>query len=79
MSTPEVEVRTDILWSGENPIVVLKPSATVMETTAVGFFRVDFSPAGSGHAAFVISDLGGIGKSEDRVFACYTGRIEIAE
>jgi len=79
MRIQEVEVRTDVLWSGENPIIVLKPAADVMETTAAGFFRVDFSPAGSGHAAFVISDLGGIGKSEDRVFACYTDRIEIAE
>jgi hypothetical protein len=79
MTTPEVEVRTDILWSGENPIILLKPSADEVESTAVGFFRVDYSPAGSGHAAFVISDLGGAGRSEDQVFACYTDRVEVAE
>jgi hypothetical protein len=77
MSTPEVQVRTNILWSGENPIILLKPAPDVVESTAVGFFRVDFSPAGSGHAAFVISDLGGAGRREDRVFACYTDRVEV--
>jgi len=72
---PSVGTRGNILWSGENPIILLKPSKTDKETTAVGFFRVDFSPAGSGHAAFVISDLDGAGK----VFACYTDRVEIGE
>ena len=59
MAGPELQTRSDILWSGENPIILLKPSADAQETTAAGFFRVDYSPAGSGHAAFVISDLGG--------------------
>jgi hypothetical protein len=74
-----VETRTNILWSGENSIILLKESADVVETTAIGFFRVDFSPAGSGHAAFVISDLEGTGRKEDKVFACYTDRTEIAQ
>ena len=77
MSTPEVQVRTNVLWSGENPIILLKPAPDAVESTAVGFFRVDFSPAGSGHAAFIMSDMGGAGRSEDRVFACYTDRAEI--
>jgi hypothetical protein len=38
-----VETRSNLLWSGENPIILLKPAAGEMETTAVGFFRVDFS------------------------------------
>ena len=78
MSTPTFETRSNILWSGENPIILLKPAADAVESTAVGFFRVDFSPAGSGHAVFVISDLGGAGRTEDRVFACYTDRAEVA-
>jgi hypothetical protein len=77
MSTPQFQVRTNVLWSGENPIILLKPAADAVELTAVGFFRVDFSPAGSGHAAFVITDLGGAGRKADRVFACYTDRAEI--
>ena len=78
MTALDVKTRTDILWSGENPIILLKPSADAQETTAVGFFRVDYSPHGSGHAAFVISDLGGQGAPADRVFACYTDNEPVA-
>ena len=78
MAAPELQDRSDILWSGENPIFLLKPSADAQETTAAGFFRVDYSPAGSGHAAFVISDLGGRGDAADRVFACYTDNEAVA-
>ena len=78
MAAPELKTRSDILWSGENPIILLKPSADAQETTAVGFFRVDYSPVGSGHAAFVISDLGGQGAAADRVFACYTDNEAVA-
>ena len=78
MTTLEVQTRSDILWSGENPIILLKPTAEAPETTAVGFFRVDYSPAGNGHAVFVSSDLGGQGASADRIFACYTDNEELA-
>ena len=78
MAAPEVQTRSDILWSGENPIILLKPSADAQETTAAGFFRVDYSPAGSGHAVFVISDLGGRGDAADCVFACYTDNEPLA-
>ena len=78
MAAAELKTRSDILWSGENPIILLKPSADAQETTAAGFFRVDNSPAGSGHAAFVISDLGGRGDAADRVFACYTDNEAVA-
>ena len=78
MAAPEIQTRSDILWSGENPIILLKPSADAQETTAAGFFRVDYSPAGSGHAVFVISDLGGRGDAADRVFACYTDNESLA-
>ena len=54
--TVDVKIRKNILWSGENPIILLQDSPEAKETTAVGFFRVDYSPAGSGHAVFVISD-----------------------
>ncbi len=78
MTTPEVQTRSDILWSGENPIILLKPTAEAQESTAVGFFRVDYSPAGNGHAVFVISDLGGEGAAADRVFACYSDNEPLA-
>jgi len=74
-----VETRTNILWSGENSIILLKESADVVETTAIGFFRVDFSPAGSGHAVFVISDIAGAGRKEDKVISCYTDKTEIGQ
>lgn len=78
MAAPELQTRSNILWSGENPIILLKPSPDAQETTAVGFFRVDYSPAGSGHAVFVVSDLGGQGAAADRVFACYTDNEPVA-
>jgi hypothetical protein len=73
------ETRTNLLWSGENPIILLKPSADKPEYLAVGFFRVDFSDSGTGHAVFISGDLGGAGRKEDRVFACYTDRTKVAQ
>ena len=55
--TVDVKTRQNIMWSGENPIILLKDTPEAEETTAVGFFRVDYSPAGSGHAVFIMSDL----------------------
>jgi hypothetical protein len=63
----QVEKRGDVLWSGDNPLIVLKDTAEGSDRTAVAFFRVDYSPAGPGNAAFVIADL-----PAGRVFACYT-------
>ena len=54
--TVDVKTRQNILWSGENPIILLKDSPEAKETTAAGFFRVDYSPAGSGHAVFIMSE-----------------------
>jgi hypothetical protein len=67
------ETRSNLLWSGENPIILLKPAAGEKETTAVGFFRVDYSPAGSGHAVFLISDLSPR-PGEKGLFVCYSDK-----
>ena len=75
----EIKTRTDVLWSGENPILLLKPSADEKETTAVGFYRVDYSPQGSGHALFIDCDLGIVDSGPSRVFACYTDNVPMAE
>lgn len=45
----------EVVWSGENPIVSLKTDAQGDELTNVTFFRIVYSPAGIGHAAFVSS------------------------
>lgn len=45
----------EVVWSGENPIVSLKEDAQGEELTNVTFFRIVYSPAGIGHAAFVSS------------------------
>ena len=71
-----VETRSNLLWSGENPIILLKQAAGEVETTAVGFFRVDFSPVGSGHAVFIISDLSPRA-NEKGVFVCYSDKEEL--
>jgi hypothetical protein len=43
----------EVVWSGENPIVSLKEDPQAEESTNVTFFRIVWSPAGIGHAAFV--------------------------
>ncbi len=63
----QIEKRGDVLWSGDNPLIVLKDTAEGPDRTAIAFFRVDYSPAGPGNAAFVIADV-----PAGRVCACYT-------
>jgi hypothetical protein len=73
--TVDVMIRKNILWSGENPIILLKDSPEAKETTAAGFFRVDYSPAGSGHAVFVMSD--DLKVNNKKVFHCIADNEEI--
>ncbi|HZP41813.1 MAG TPA: hypothetical protein VFD84_09930 [Candidatus Binatia bacterium] len=63
----QVEKRGDVLWSGDNPLIVLKDPVDGRERTALALFQVDHAPAGAGHAAFVITGL-----PEERVFCCFT-------
>ena len=72
------ETRSNLLWSGENPIILLKQAAGEKETTAVGFFRVDFSPVGSGHAVFIISDVSPLDNGKG-VFICYSDKEELGK
>jgi hypothetical protein len=69
--TAEITTRTDILWAGENSFVMLRPAADAAESMIAGFFRVEYSPAGTGRAVFIAGDLGGAGNPADRVFAAY--------
>jgi hypothetical protein len=61
----QVEKRGDVLWSGDNPLIVLK-DADGRERTALALFRCDHSPAGPGNAVFLIAEL-----PKDRVFVCF--------
>jgi hypothetical protein len=63
----ETDKRGDLLWAGDNSIIILKDTAEGPDRTAVALFCVDYSPAGPGNAAFVITEL-----PTGRVFACYT-------
>ena len=36
----DVKIRKEILWSGENPIMLLKETSESKETTAVGFLEL---------------------------------------
>jgi hypothetical protein len=63
----QVEKRGNVLWSGDNPLIVLKDPGDGRERTAVALFRVDHSPVGSGNAVFIITDL-----PAERVRACFT-------
>ena len=73
----DVKIRKEILWSGENPIMLLKETSESKETTAVGFFRVDYSPAGSGHAVFIMSS--DLEVNNKKLYTCITDNIKIGE
>jgi len=66
--------RTNILWTGQNPLILLKPSIGEKETTAIGLWKIHYSPAGTGCAAFVISDLG----EGEKFVACLTDQKGLA-
>lgn len=74
-----VKTRKNLLWFGDNPIILLKHEADGDDVTAAGLFRVDYSPAGSGMAAFVVSDSPGQRDRHSKVFACYSDKPEVAE
>jgi hypothetical protein len=61
----QVEKRGDVLWSGDNPLIVLR-DPDGRERTALALFRVDHSPAGPGNAVFLITELG-----EQRIAVCF--------
>ena len=59
----------DVIWSGENPFVKLRTDPSGDDLTRLSFFRVVWSPAGEGHALFMVSDLEGAGRKEiDTIF-----------
>jgi len=66
-------------WSGENPGMYLKESADGPFVTLVSFFRVVLSPKGRGHAAFILQDPHGDGKSAAKPNLCITDNEPMAE
>jgi hypothetical protein len=67
----------DTIWSGENPFIKLRSTPDGDDLTRVSFFRVVWSPAGEGHAAFIVSDLEGAGGQG--VSAIYTDSTQLGE
>lgn len=65
----------DAIWSGENPFIKLRNTPDGGDLTRASFFRVVWSPAGEGHALFIVSDLDGEGN--DDLAAIYTDSIEL--
>jgi len=66
-------------WSGENPGMYLKESADGPFITLISFFRVVLSPKGRGHAAFILQDPHGDGKSAAKPNLCITDNEPMAE
>ena len=66
-------------WSGENPGMYLKDSETGPFVTLISFFRVVASPLGKGHAAFMLLDPHGDGRSADKPNVCLTDNEPLAE
>jgi hypothetical protein len=66
-------------WSGENPGMYLRESADGAFVTLVSYFRVVLSPKGRGHAAFILQDPHGDGKSAAKPNLCITDNEPMAE
>ncbi len=59
-------------WSGENPGMYLRETADGPYVTLISYFRVVLSPEGRGHAAFILQDPHGDGKSAAKPNLCIT-------
>lgn len=59
-------------WAGENPGMYLRETTDGPYVTLVSFFRVVLSPHGAGHAAFLLLDPQGDGRSPQRPNVCIT-------
>ena len=66
-------------WSGENPGMYLKETQEGPFVTLISFFRVVTSPHGKGHAAFLLLDPQGDGRSSDRPNLCLTDNEPLAD
>ncbi len=66
-------------WSGENPGMYLRASESGPYVSLISFFRVVTSPHGKGHAAFMLLDPDGDGRSADRPNLCLTDNEPLAD
>jgi hypothetical protein len=66
-------------WSGENPGMYLKDRADGPFVSLISYFRVVHSPHGKGHAAFMLLDPYGDGRSAGRPNVCLTDNEPLAE
>jgi hypothetical protein len=69
----------DVDWSGENPGMYLKETATGPFVTLISFFRVVMSPHGRGHAAFLLLEPHGDGKDQSKPNICLTDNEPLAK
>jgi len=66
-------------WSGENPGMYLREAADGPFVTLISYFRVVLSPKGRGHAAFILQDPHGDGRSAARPNLCITDNEPMAK
>jgi hypothetical protein len=66
-------------WSGENPGMYLKDKADGPFVSLISYFRVVHSAHGKGHAAFMLLDPYGAGRSAARPNVCLTDNEPLAE
>jgi hypothetical protein len=78
MARPAINPGT-VDWTGENPGMYLKETADGPFVTLISFFRVLLSPRGRGHAAFILQDPHGEGRSAAKPNLCITDNEPLAE
>lgn len=69
----------EVDWSGENPGMYLRQSASGPFVSLISFFRVVLSPHGKGHAAFMLLDPFGDGRDPGRPNLCITDNEPLAD
>jgi hypothetical protein len=77
MSRPVVNPGV-VSWAGEHLLLYLRPPSGAEDTTLVSFYRTQFSPAGPGHAALVLSDAGTAGRGAAPLRMIVTDNPEMA-
>ena len=66
-----------VIWAGDHLLMNLRTPGASEDGTVISCFRTVYSPAGSGHAALALCDVGGDGWGPEDVRAIYTDNEEM--
>jgi hypothetical protein len=68
----------NVTWAGDHLLLALRTPGATEDTTLVSLYRTQYSPAGAGYTALILSDLAGDGCGDDDLRAIYTDNLALA-